>query len=110
MKENFSVKEILGAVDDILKIQSKNIDNELKLSKNFKKNTTTVDTTFQTKPITKSPIKIINEELIKKNEPDKIINNLENKKDLIKDNKKKYDLMVINNAKDVLILNRIIFK
>lgn len=109
MKENFSVKEILGAVDDILKIQSKNIDNELKLSKNFKKNTTTADTTFQTKPITKSPI-IINEELMKKNEPDKIINNFENKKDLIKDNKKKYDLMVINNAKDVLILNRIIFK
>ena len=59
MKENFSVKEILGAVDDILKIQSKNIDNELKLGKNFKKNTTTVDTTFQTKPITKSPIKVI---------------------------------------------------
>ena len=110
MKENFSVKEILGAVDGILKIQSKNVDNELKLSKNFKKNTTTADTTFQTKPITKSPIKIINEELIKKNEPDKIINNFENKKDLIKDDKKKYDLMVINNAKDVLILNRIIFK
>ena len=109
MKENFSVKEILGAVDDILKIQSKNVDNELKLSKNFKKNTTTADTTFQTKPITKSPI-IINEELMKKNEPDKIINNFENKKDLIKDNKKKYDLIVINNAKDVLILNRIIFK
>ena len=109
MKENFSVKEILGAVDDILKIQSKNVDNELKLSKNFKKNTTTADTTFQTKPITKSPI-IINEELMKKNEPDKIINNFENKKDLIKDDKKKYDLMVINNAKDVLILNRIIFK
>ena len=109
MKENFSVKEILGAVDDILKIQSKNVDNELKLSKNFKKNTTTADTTFQTKPITKSPI-IINEELMKKNEPDKIINNFENKKDLIKDDKKKYDLMVINNAKDILILNRIIFK
>lgn len=109
MKENFSVKEILGAVDGILKIQSKNVDNELKLSKNFKKNTTAADTTFQTKPITKSPI-IINEELMKKNEPDKIINNFENKKNLIKDNKKKYDLMVINNAKDVLILNRIIFK
>lgn len=109
MKENFSVKEILGAVDDILKIQSKNVDNELKLSKNFKNNTTTANTIFQTKPITKSPI-IINEELMKKNEPDKIINNFENKKDLIKDNKKKYDLMVINNAKDVLILNRIIFK
>lgn len=109
MKENFSVKEILGAVDGILKIQSKNVDNELKLSKNFKNNTTTADTIFQTKPITKSPI-IINEELMKKNEPDKIINNFENKKDLIKDNKKKYDLMVINNAKDVLILNRIIFK
>ena len=109
MKENFSVKEILGAVDDILKIQSKNVDNELKLSKNFKNNTTTADTIFQTKPITKSPI-IINEELMKKNEPDKIINNFENKKDLIKDDKKKYDLMVINNAKDVLILNRIIFK
>ena len=110
MKENFSVKEILGAVDGILKIQSKNVDNELELSKNFKKNTTTADTTFKTKPITKSPIKIINEELMKKNEPDKIINNFENKKDLIKDDKKKYDLMVINNAKDVLILNRIIFK
>lgn len=109
MKENFSVKEILGAVDGILKIQSKNVDNELKLSKNFKNNTTTTDTIFQTKPITKSPI-IINEELMKKNEPDKIINNFENKKNLIKDNKKKYDLMVINNAKDVLILNRIIFK
>jgi hypothetical protein len=109
MKENFSVKEILGAVDGILKIQSKNVDNELKLSKNFKNNTTTADTIFQTKPITKSPI-IINEELMKKNEPDKIINNFENKKNLIKDNKKKYDLMVINNAKDVLILNRIIFK
>ncbi len=109
MKENFSVKEILGAVDGILKIQSKNFDNELKLSKNFKNNTTTADTIFQTKPITKSPI-IINEELMKKNEPDKIINNFENKKNLIKDNKKKYDLMVINNAKDVLILNRIIFK
>lgn len=109
MKENFSVKEILGAVDGILKIQSKNVDNELKLSENFKNNTTTADTIFQTKPITKSPI-IINEELMKKNEPDKIINNFENKKNLIKDNKKKYDLMVINNAKDVLILNRIIFK
>jgi hypothetical protein len=109
MKENFSVKEILGAVDNILKIQSKNVDNELKLNKNFKKNTTSVDTAFQTKLITKSPI-IINEELIKKNEPDKIINNFENKKGLIKDNEKKYDLMVINNAKDVLILNRIIFK
>ena len=109
MKENFSVKEILGAVDGILKIQSKNFDNELKLSKNFKNNTTTADTIFQTKPITKSPI-IINEELMKKNEPDIIINNFENKKNLIKDNKKKYDLMVINNAKDVLILNRIIFK
>ena len=109
MKENFSVKEILGAVDGILKIQSKNFDNELKLSKNFKNNTTTAGTIFQTKPITKSPI-IINEELMKKNEPDKIINNFENKKDLIKDDKKKYDLMVINNAKDVLILNRIIFK
>ena len=109
MKENFSVKEILGAVDGILKIQSKNVDNKLKLSKNFKNKTTTADTIFQTKPITKSPI-IINEELMKKNEPDKIINNFENKKNLIKDNKKKYDLMVINNAKDVLILNRIIFK
>jgi hypothetical protein len=81
----------------------------LKFSKNYKKNTTAIDTTFQTKPITISPI-IINEELIKKNEPDKIINNFENKKGLIKDNEKKYDLMVINNAKDVLILNRIIFK
>ncbi len=110
MKEIFSVKEILGAVDDILKIQSKNVDNKLELSKNFKRKTTAVDTTFQNQRVTKSSTKIINEELIYKNEPDKIINNFENKKDLIKDNKKKYDLMVINNAKDVLILNRIIFK
>ena len=60
MKENFSVKKIWGAVDDIIKIQSKNINNELKLSKKKKKNTTTVNTTFQTTPITKSPIKVIN--------------------------------------------------
>ena len=110
MKEIFSVKEILGAVDDILKIQSKNVDNKLELSKNFKRNTTAKDSTFQTQRVTKFSTKKINEELIKKIEPSEIIYNFEDKKKLNVDNKKKYDLMVINNAKDVLILNRIIFK
>ena len=38
----------------------------------------------------------------------KFINDLESKKE--NKTKKKYDLLVVNNAKDILILNRIIFK
>ena len=110
MKKNFSVKEILSAVDEILKITTKEFDNKLELGKNFNKNTTSVDTSFQTQRVTKSLTKITDEELIKKINPDEIINNFQNKKNLTKDNKKRYDLMVINNANDILILNRIIFK
>jgi hypothetical protein len=40
----------------------------------------------------------------------KVVSNLESKKEKENEIKKKYDLLVVNNAKDILILNRIIFK
>ena len=79
---NNSIKEILGAVDGILKIQSIQKPEE--------------------EIIDKKPVKITKIE--NKN------NVLEIKKNLNEKKEKKYDLMIINNAKDVLILNRIIFK
>ena len=46
---------------------------------------------------------------IKKNDNEKkLAKNHEYKKE--DEMKKKYDLLVVNNAKDILILNRIIFK
>jgi c-di-AMP phosphodiesterase-like protein len=80
MKQDYSVKDILNAVDDILKV----------------------------KPIQESARKIINEVSAKNEGPKKLINNMESKKE--NKMKKKYDLLVVNNAKDILILNRIIFK
>ena len=60
------------------------------------------------KPIQESTTKIINKIYAKNDIEKKIINNPESKK--INEMKKKYDLLVVNNAKDILILNRIIFK
>jgi hypothetical protein len=80
MKQDYSVKDILNAVDDILKV----------------------------KPIEESTRKFVNE-VSKKNENEKkLTDNSESKKE--SEIKKKYDLLVVNNAKDILILNRIIFK
>ena len=67
-----------------------------------------VDSILKVKPIQDTTKKIINEVSVKKEDSKKITNNKELKKE--NDMKKKYDLLVINNAKDILILNRIIFK
>ena len=54
------------------------------------------------------PKEIINEIYQKNDNAKKIAKNPEYKKE--DEMKKKYDLLVVNNAKDILILNRIIFK
>ncbi len=80
MKQDYSIKDILNAVDYIL----------------------------TTKLVKESTKKIINQVSIKNESAKKLMSNSEFKKE--NEVKKKYDLMVINNANDVLILNRIIFK
>jgi len=86
MKQDYSVKDILNAVDDILKVKS-----------------------------IQSPVKkIINEIYLENESTKKVVSNLESTKAKEKEKeneiKKRYDLLVMNNAKDILILNRIIFK
>ena len=102
MKQDYSVKDILNAVDDILKIKSTE-DSKKKTA-----NETSVKDILILKPIQESTTKIINKIYAKNDTEKKIINNPESKK--INEMKKKYDLLVVNNAKDILILNRIIFK
>jgi hypothetical protein len=80
MKQDYSVKDILSAVDDILKVKSAQ----------------------------ESTKKIANEIPVKDDSTKKLIGDPESKKE--NKMKKKYDLLVVNNAKDILILNRIIFK
>jgi hypothetical protein len=108
MKQDYSVKDILNAVDDILKVKStqeskKKITNEIPV----KDILNVVDNILKLKPIQESTRKIINEVSAKNEDPKKLINNMESKKE---NKMKKYDLLVVNNAKDILILNRIIFK
>jgi hypothetical protein len=109
MKQDYSVKDILNAVDDILKVKSakeskKKIANEIPV----KDILNAVDNILKVKPIQESTRKIINEVSTMNESPKKLINNMESKKE--NEMKKKYDLLVVNNAKDILILNRIIFK
>lgn len=109
MKQEYSVKDILNAVDDILKVKSnqksnKEIANEIPV----KDILNTVDNILRVNPIQESTKKIINQVFIKNDITKKLINNLEFKKE--NEIKKKYDLLVVNNAKEILILNRIIFK
>ncbi len=80
MKQDYSIKDILNAVNDIL----------------------------IAKPIKESTKNIIDQVSIKNDSAKKLMSNSVFKKE--NKVKKKYDLIVINNAKDVLILNRIIFK
>jgi hypothetical protein len=109
MKQDYSVKDILNAVDDILKVRptqesKKKITNVIPVNDILN----AVDNILKVKPIQESTRKFINE-VSKKNENEKkITNNSESKKE--SEMKKKYDLLVVNNAKDILILNRIIFK
>ena len=102
MKQDYSVKDILNAVDDILKIKSTE-ESKKKIAKE-----TSVKDILILKPIQESTTKIINKIYVKNDTEKEIINNPESKK--INEMKKKYDLLVVNNAKDILILNRIIFK
>ena len=109
MKQDYSVKDILNAVDDILKVKptqesKKKITNVIPVNDILN----AVDNILKVKPIQESARKIINEVSTKNESPKKLINNMESKKE--NEIKKKYDLLVVNNAKDILILNRIIFK
>ena len=109
MKQDYSVKDILNAVDDILKVKSsqesnKKISNEIPV----KDILSAVDNILKVKSLQNPAKKIINEIYVKNDSTKKLINDPESKKE--NKIKKKYDLLVVNNAKDILILNRIIFK
>jgi hypothetical protein len=109
MKQDYSVKDILNAVDDILKVKStqeskREIANEIPV----KDILNAVDNILKVKSIQDPAKEIINEFSVKNEGAKKLINNMESKKE--NKIKKKYDLLVVNNAKDILILNRIIFK
>ena len=109
MKQDYSVKDILNAVDDILEVKStqeskREIANEIPV----KDILNAVDNILKVKSIQDPAKEIINEFSVKNEGAKKLINNMESKKE--NKIKKKYDLLVVNNAKDILILNRIIFK
>ena len=109
MKQDYSVKDILNAVDDILKVKStKEPKKEIRDEIPVKDILNAVDNILKIKPIQQSTKKIINQVSVKNDNKNKFINKQESQKE--NEMKKKYDLLVINNAKDVLILNRIIFK
>jgi len=109
MKQDYSVKDILTAVDDILNVKStqkskKKITNEIPV----KDILSAVDNILKVKSLQNPAKKIINEIYGKNDSTKKLIGDPESKKE--NKMKKKYDLLVVNNAKDILILNRIIFK
>ena len=109
MKQDYSVKDILSAVDDLLKVKSaqestKKITDEIPV----KDILSTIDNILKVKSIKDPAKKIINEIYVKNDGTKKLIADPESKKE--NKMKKKYDLLVVNNAKDILILNRIIFK
>ena len=109
MKQDYSVKDILTAVNDILNVKSaqeskKKITNEIPV----KDILSAVDNILKVKSIQAPAKEIINEIYQKNDNAKKIAKNPEHKKE--DEMKKKYDLLVVNNAKDILILNRIIFK
>ena len=108
MKQDYSVKDILTAVDNILNVkstqESKKITNEIPV----KDILSAVDNILKVKSIQAPAKEIINEIYQKNDNAKKLAKNPEFKKE--DEMKKKYDLLVVNNAKDILILNRIIFK
>ena len=109
MKQDYSVKDILNAVDDILKVKSTQ-ESKREIAKEIpvKDILNAVDNILKVKSIQDPAKKIINEFSAKNEGAKKLINNMESKKE--NKIKKKYDLLVVKNAKDILILNRIIFK
>lgn len=109
MKQDYSVKDILNAVDDILKVKfTQEPKKEIKDEIPVKDILNAVDNILKIKTIQQSTKKIIKKAPVKNDNKNKFINKQESQKE--NEIKKKYDLLVINNAKDVLILNRIIFK
>jgi hypothetical protein len=109
MKQDYSVQDILTAVDDILNIKStqeskRKIANEIPI----KDILSAVDNILKVKSIRVPVKKIVNEAYQENDNSKKLAKNPEYKKE--DEMKKKYDLLVVNNAKDILILNRIIFK
>jgi NAD-dependent SIR2 family protein deacetylase len=109
MKQDYSVKDILNAVDDILKVKSIQESNaKITNETPVKDILNAVGNILKVKPIHESANKIINDVSIKNESAKKFTSNPEYKKE--SELKKKYDLLVVNNAKDILILNRIIFK
>lgn len=111
MKDQFNVKDILNAVDDILKNQTNNITNKKQYNETpIKEILGAVDGILKIQSIQKIEEKIIDTKPIKITKIENKNKVLEIKKNLNEKKEKKYDLMIINNAKDVLILNRIIFK
>jgi hypothetical protein len=111
MKDQFNVKDILNAVDDILKNQTNNITNKKQYNETpIKEILGAVDGILKIQSIQKIEEKIIDKKPVKITKIENKNKVLEIKKNLNEKKEKKYDLMIINNAKDVLILNRIIFK
>jgi hypothetical protein len=111
MKDQFNVKDILNAVDDILKNQTNNITNKKQYNETpIKEILGAVDGILKIQSIQKIEEKIIDKKPVKIKKIENKNKVLEIKKNLNEKKEKKYDLMIINNAKDVLILNRIIFK
>ena len=111
MKDQFNVKDILNAVDDILKNQTNNITNKKLYNETpIKEILGAVDGILKIQSIQKIEEKIIDKKPVKITKIENKNKVLEIKKNLNEKKEKKYDLMIINNAKDVLILNRIIFK
>ena len=109
MKQDYSVKDILTAVDDILNVKSvqetkKKISNEIPVNDIL----SAVDNILKVKSIQTPAKKIINEIYQENDNAIKLAKKLEYKTE--DEIKKKYDLLVVNDAKDILILNRIIFK
>ena len=111
MKDQFTVKDILTAVDDILKNQPNNTTNKKQYNETpIKEILGAVDGILKIQSIQKIEEKIIDKKPVKIKKIENKNKVLEIKKNLNEKKEKKYDLMIINNAKDVLILNRIIFK
>jgi hypothetical protein len=109
MKQDYSVKDILTAVDDILNVKSvqetkKKNSNEIPVNDIL----SAVDNILKVKSIQTPVKKIINEIYQENDNAIKLAKKPKYKKE--DEIKKKYDLLVVNDAKDILILNRIIFK
>ncbi len=94
MKQDYSVKDILNAVDDILKNQPSNTNNKNQFNETpIKEILGAVDGIFKIQSIQKSEEKINDKKPVKITKIENKSNDLEIKKNLNEKKKKKYDLM-----------------